>query len=60
MFDPLLDYAIENRWKLICFSLAVWISFDEALELLEFKSDREVVEKARQMIEARGKEKTSP
>lgn len=35
---------------------ARWVSFDEALELLEFKSEREVVEKAREMIEARGKQ----
>jgi 8-oxo-dGTP pyrophosphatase MutT (NUDIX family) len=32
-----------------------WVSFDEAVELLEFKSEREVVEKAREMIEARGR-----
>jgi 8-oxo-dGTP pyrophosphatase MutT (NUDIX family) len=32
---------------------ARWVSFDEALEMLEFKSEREVVEKARKMIEAR-------
>lgn len=38
---------------------AKWVSFDEALEMLEFKSEREVVEKARQMIDARGKEETS-
>ncbi|HSL46640.1 MAG TPA: NUDIX hydrolase [Anaerolineales bacterium] len=30
---------------------ARWVSLDEALELLEFKSEREVVEKARAMIE---------
>lgn len=29
---------------------ARWVSFEEALELLEFKSEREVVEKAQQMI----------
>ena len=29
---------------------ARWVSFDEALELLDFKSEREVVEKARAMI----------
>ena len=34
---------------------ARWVSFDEALEMLEFKSEREVVEKARGMIEAQGK-----
>ena len=28
-----------------------WVSFDEAIEMLEFKSEREVVEKAREMIE---------
>lgn len=27
-----------------------WVSFDEALELLDFKSERDVVEKAREMI----------
>ena len=27
-----------------------WVSFDEALELLDFKSEREVVEKAREMV----------
>ena len=32
---------------------ARWVSFDEALEMLEFKSEREVVEKAQRMIEAR-------
>jgi len=35
---------------------ARWVSLDEALEMLEFKSEREVVEKAREMIEAKGKE----
>ena len=34
---------------------ARWVSFDEAVELLEFKSEREVAEKAREMIEARGR-----
>ena len=34
---------------------ARWVSVDEALQMLEFKSEREVVEKAREMIEARGK-----
>jgi len=34
---------------------ARWVSFEEALELLDFKSEREVVEKARAMIEAMGK-----
>ena len=29
---------------------ARWVSFDEALELLDFKSERDVVEKAREMI----------
>ena len=33
---------------------ARWVSFEEALELLDFKSEREVVEKARAMIEAMG------
>lgn len=32
-----------------------WVGFDEAVEMLEFKSEREVVEKARKMIESRGK-----
>jgi 8-oxo-dGTP pyrophosphatase MutT (NUDIX family) len=32
-----------------------WVSFDEAVELLEFKSEREVAHKARAMIEARGR-----
>ena len=27
-----------------------WVSFDEALEMLDFKSEREVVEKARNMV----------
>ena len=31
---------------------ASWVSFDDALELLEFKSEREVVEKARDMIKS--------
>jgi len=34
---------------------ARWVSFDEALEMLEFKSEREVVEKALDMIKARGR-----
>jgi 8-oxo-dGTP pyrophosphatase MutT (NUDIX family) len=29
---------------------ARWVSFEEALELLDFKSERDVVEKAREMI----------
>ena len=33
-----------------------WVSFEEALEMLEFKSERDVVEKARALVEARGKE----
>jgi 8-oxo-dGTP pyrophosphatase MutT (NUDIX family) len=32
---------------------ARWVSFEEAMEMLEFKSEREVLEKAREMIEAR-------
>lgn len=36
---------------------ARWVSFDEALEMLDFKSEREVVEKARQLIETQEKEK---
>ena len=28
-----------------------WVSFDEALEMLDFKSERDVVEKAREMIQ---------
>jgi 8-oxo-dGTP pyrophosphatase MutT (NUDIX family) len=38
---------------------ARWISIGEALEILEFKSEREVVEKARKMIEARGRKSSS-
>ena len=34
---------------------ARWVSFEEALEMLEFKNEREVVEKAREMIEAGGR-----
>lgn len=34
---------------------ARWVSFDEALEMLEFKNEREVVEKAQEMIEAGGR-----
>ena len=34
---------------------ARWVSFEEALEMLDFKSEREVVEKAREMIEEGGK-----
>ena len=34
---------------------ARWVSFDQALEMLEFKSERDVVEKAREMIETRSK-----
>lgn len=34
---------------------ARWVSFDEALELLEFKNEQDVVEKAREMIEAPGR-----
>lgn len=30
---------------------ARWVSFNEALQMLDFKSERDVVEKARQMIE---------
>lgn len=29
-----------------------WVNLDEAIEMLDFKSEREVVEKAREMIEA--------
>lgn len=36
---------------------ARWVSFEEALELLEFKSERDVVEKARQMIEKLGQKR---
>jgi 8-oxo-dGTP pyrophosphatase MutT (NUDIX family) len=36
---------------------ARWVSFEQALEMLEFKSERETVEKARQMIEKLGKDK---
>lgn len=34
-----------------------WVSFEEAIEMLEFRSERGVVEKARGMIEAMGKDK---
>jgi len=34
---------------------ARWVSFEEAIEMLDFKSEREVVEKAREMIAARGR-----
>jgi 8-oxo-dGTP pyrophosphatase MutT (NUDIX family) len=34
---------------------ARWVGLDEAIEMLEFKSEREVVEKAREMIKARGR-----
>jgi 8-oxo-dGTP pyrophosphatase MutT (NUDIX family) len=34
---------------------ARWVSFEEALEMLDFKGEREVLEKARVMIEAMGK-----
>jgi 8-oxo-dGTP pyrophosphatase MutT (NUDIX family) len=37
---------------------ARWVNIDEALDMLDFKSEREVVEKAREMIEARGKKPT--
>lgn len=33
---------------------ARWVSFHEALEMLDFKSEREVVEKARDLIAAMG------
>ena len=36
---------------------ARWVSFEEALELLEFKSERDVVEKARAMIEKLGQKR---
>jgi 8-oxo-dGTP diphosphatase len=35
---------------------ARWVNLDEALEMLDFKSERDVVEKAREMIEAKGNE----
>src|SRR5215216_3336834 len=34
---------------------ARWVSFDEAVDMLEFKSEREVAEKAQAMIQARVK-----
>jgi 8-oxo-dGTP pyrophosphatase MutT (NUDIX family) len=34
---------------------ARWVSFDEAIQMLDFKSEREVAEKAREMIEEMGK-----
>jgi 8-oxo-dGTP pyrophosphatase MutT (NUDIX family) len=33
-----------------------WVSLDEALEMLDFKGERAVVDKARAMIEARGRD----
>ena len=36
---------------------ARWVSFEEALELLDFKSERDVVEKARDMVAEIGKSK---
>jgi 8-oxo-dGTP pyrophosphatase MutT (NUDIX family) len=36
---------------------ARWIRFDEAIQMLDFKSEREVAEKARQMIEGLPKDK---
>jgi 8-oxo-dGTP pyrophosphatase MutT (NUDIX family) len=34
---------------------ARWVSFDEALQMLDFKSERDVLEKAREMVEEMGK-----
>ncbi|MBN2116706.1 MAG: NUDIX hydrolase [Anaerolineales bacterium] len=34
---------------------ARWVSFEQALEMLEFKSERDVVEKAREMVKTRSK-----
>ena len=42
------DYEVEE---------SRWVRFEEAVELLEFKSELEVAEKAREMVEARGKGK---
>jgi NADH pyrophosphatase NudC (nudix superfamily) len=36
---------------------ARWVSLEEALEMLDFKSEGDVVEKARRMIEAIRKER---
>ena len=36
---------------------ARWVSFEEALEMLEFKSERDVVKKAREMIAQLGKKR---
>ena len=36
-----------------------WVSFDEALELLDFKSERDVVEKAREMIKDMARDQSS-
>ena len=36
---------------------ARWVSFEEALQMLEFKSEREVVEKAREMIAQLGRKR---
>ena len=35
---------------------ARWVSFEEAIHMLAFKSEREVVEQAREMIEALGRD----
>ena len=43
---PQHDHEVEE---------ARWVSIDQALEMLDFKSEREVVEKARAMLEAVGK-----
>jgi|SRR5215211_3731181 len=36
---------------------ARWVSFDEAIQMLDFKSEREVAEKARKMIQELAKDK---
>ena len=38
---------------------ARWVNFDEAIEMLEFKNEREVVEKARELIQTRGRKSQS-
>ncbi|MEO8355225.1 MAG: hypothetical protein ABI621_04875 [Chloroflexota bacterium] len=43
------------QWKAaIQIEEARWVSFEEAIEMLAFKSERGVVEKAREMIVKKG------
>jgi len=45
------DYEVED---------SRWVTFDEALQLLEFKSERDVVEKARDMIKELAPDSSAP